>query len=61
MYKVGELLLVMHGQLIKNVAMHKNADELSVRMKLKDIPAGVYFLELRIGDALKEVRKIIKE
>jgi len=49
------------GQLIKNVAMHKNADELSVRMKLKDIPAGVYFLELRIGDALKEVRKIIKE
>ena len=50
-----------HGQLIKNVMLNKSADELMVRMKLKDIPAGVYFLEFRIGDALKEVRKIIKK
>ncbi|HYJ38920.1 MAG TPA: T9SS type A sorting domain-containing protein [Chitinophagaceae bacterium] len=54
-------LINQHGQLIRSLVLPKNTDELKAQMNIKEIPAGVYFLELRIGESMKEIRKIIKE
>ena len=54
-------LINQQGQLIKSIVLQKNTDELQVRINLKEIPAGVYFLEMRVGEGVKEIRKIVKE
>jgi hypothetical protein len=54
-------LINQQGQLIKSMVLQKNTDELQLRINLKEIPAGVYFLEMRVGEGVKEIRKIVKE
>jgi len=49
------------GQILRNVQIQKHAEEIDSRVNMKSVPTGVYFLEIRIGDGLKEVRKVVKE
>ncbi len=53
-------LVNQQGQLIRNLRTQKHNAEVIERINMKEIPAGVYFLEVRMGDELKEIRKIIK-
>ena len=54
-------IINQHGQLIRNISIEKHTEELSTRINLKTLPGGIYFLELRLGDTVKEIRKVIKE
>ena len=54
-------IINQHGQLIRNISIEKHTEELSTRVNLKTLPSGIYFLEIRLGDTVKEIRKVIKE
>jgi hypothetical protein len=54
-------LVNQQGQVLRNSQLQKHAQETEATMNLKGIAPGVYFLEIRVGDAIKEIRKIVKE
>ena len=58
---VNMRLVNQQGQILRNVQIQKHGEEIDTRVNMKDVPTGVYFLEIRIGDGLNEVRKVVKE
>ena len=54
-------LISQQGQLIRDQHLQKHADLAEMRMNTKQLAAGIYFVEIRMGDVIREVRKIIKE
>jgi predicted esterase len=58
---VNMRLVNQHGQILRNVQLQKHSEDIDTRVSMKGVPTGVYFLEIRIGDGLNEVRKVIKE
>jgi hypothetical protein len=54
-------LVNQQGQVMRSMNLQKHADQVNEQMNLKGIAAGIYFLEVRLGDSMKEVRKVIKE
>jgi hypothetical protein len=50
-----------HGQVLRSMQVEKYAGEADERINVKGMPAGIYFLEIRIGDTMKEIRKIVKK
>jgi len=58
---VSVRILNQQGQLITSMELQKHTDEADGRIKVKQIPSGIYFLEVRVGESLKEIRKFVKQ
>lgn len=54
-------IINQQGQLIRNISIQKRTEDVTTRVSLKTLPNGIYFLEVRLGETVKEIRKIIKE
>lgn len=54
-------LVNQQGQVLRNIQQQKHTQELEARMNMKGMASGIYFLEIKIGDAVSEIRKIVKE